>query len=952
MARAPTARFFPLMGYRQHLNHVICIYFMSPTTLIQNIRKRNGNIVPFKRENIEHVIKKAFIQVHGKADEIKISDMAQHVTTHLENIVKKTKEEVPNVEQVQNIVESVLMEEGFFDVAKEYIIYRYEHQKIREQKKQETIEKIEREGLYITKRSGEKQLFSEQKLKTYLTRFITGYEQIIHVDDLVKQCRKELYENIESKGISTSLALTTRSYIEKDPAYAKVAARIITDILYKDVIGEKFDYNNLETLYREAFTKYIVKGVRLGRLDPRMLVFPLEELAQKLVIERDDLFEYIGIQTLCDRYFVRDPKDGKLLETPQFFFMRIAMGHALLEDDDTRAEWTHKFYEISSTLRYMSSTPTLFHAGLTTPQLSSCYLTTVNDDLSHIFKCFGDNAQLSKWSGGLGNDWTNLRGTGAHIKTTAVESQGVIPFLKIANDVTVAINRSGKRRGATCAYLETWHIDIEDFLELKRNTGDERRRTHDMNTANWIPDLFMKRVREDGDWTLFSPNETPDLHHIYGEAFQMQYELYEKRAKEGKIRLYKTIKAKDLWRKMISMLFETGHPWMTWKDPCNVRSPQDHAGVVHSSNLCTEITLNTSAEETAVCNLGSLNMDKLVRDGKLDEGIVRETVAIAMRMLDNVIDINFYPTPEGKISNVRHRPVGLGVRGFQDALYMLDINFTSEECVTFADESMEMIAYYAYLSSSKLAEERGAYQSFRSSKWDRGIMPLDTLDLLEKERGEKIHVNRQHKYNWDVVKDSIKKNGMRNSNCIAVAPNASTATLCDCFPTVEPIYKNLYVKSNMSGEFTVINKFLVNDLKQLGLWNEEMLTQLKYNDGSIQDIAGIPDKLKEKYKEVFEIGPQWLIKAAAHRGKWIDQSQSLNLFYQGTSGKDLSDIYFYAWSLGLKTTYYLRTMAASQVEKSTIGLSLDADSVQAQAASSTAVKACKINDPTCETCES
>ncbi|MBT3418961.1 MAG: ribonucleoside-diphosphate reductase subunit alpha [Candidatus Magasanikbacteria bacterium] len=923
---------------------------MSPTTFLQKIRKRNGAIVDFSSEKVMKAMKKAFLEVRGGVDELKMASMSEHVIRHLEKSFGE--DAVPSVEHVQNTVESVLMEEGYYDVAKAYIIYRYQHEKERAQKKQEVIEKIEQDGLFVTKRNGQRERFSDEKLREYLTRFIGGFENVIDVEMLVKQCRVELFEHITTKEISQALALVTRACIEQDPAYSKVAARIVLDMLYKDAISGELEYERFEEQYRAAFKTYIYKGVELGRLDPRMLVFPLDELAARMDIARDDLFDYIGIQTLCDRYFVRDPNTGQLFETPQFFFMRIAMGHAILEKD--KLETTTKFYEIMSTLRYMSSTPTLFHAGLTNPQLSSCYLTTVEDDLQHIFKCLGDNAQMSKWSGGLGNDWTNLRGTGAQIKTTAVESQGVIPFLKIANDVTVAINRSGKRRGATCAYLETWHIDIEDFIELRRNTGDERRRTHDMNTSNWIPDLFMKRVREDGQWTLFSPDETPDLHHIYGSAFEEQYIRYEQMAKEGRIRLFKTIKAKDLWRKMISMLYETGHPWITFKDPCNVRSPQDHAGVIHSSNLCTEITLNTSSEETAVCNLGSLNLDRLVVNGVLDEGLVKDTVKTAMRMLDNVIDINFYPTKEGKKSNMRHRPVGLGVRGFQDALYLQGINFTSDECVEFADSSMEMISYYTILASSDLARQRGAYRSFRGSKWDRGILPLDTLDLLEKERGEKIHVSRTSRYDWNEVRSSIKKHGMRNSNCIAVAPSASTATLCGCFPTIEPIYKNLYVKSNMSGEFTVINKYLVEDLKKLNLWNAEMVSQLKQHDGSVEHITVIPQNLREKYKEVFEVGPQWLIKAAAHRGKWVDQSQSLNVFYKGSSGKELSDIYFYAWSMGLKTTYYLRTMAASHVEKSTVNLNVAGESNASSRLMATTgpVKACAIDDPTCEACES
>ena len=925
---------------------------MAPNTVIQKIRKRNGAIVDFDQKKIFNVITKAFIEVKGGVNELIIDKISTHIVAHLDKEFGKSG--TPSVENVQNTVEQVLMEEGYFDVAKAYIIYRYEHEKTREVKKQEVIEKIESDSLFITKRNGQRERFSEQKLRDYVNRFTVGHEDVIDVDTIVKQCRAELYDDIKTKEISRSMILVVRSLIERDPAYSKVATRILLDCLYRDILGiDKIDYSRFDQQYRDAFKAYIKKGVEIGRLDPKMLVFDLDALAKMLKPERDDLLEYLGLQTLYDRYLLQDPIKQEILETPQFFWMRIAMGHAIEESD--RQGWVEKFYEVQSTLRYVSSTPTLFHAGMPRPQLSSCYLTTVNDDLMHIFKCIGDNAQMSKWSGGLGNDWTNLRGTGARIITTGVESQGVVPFLKIANDVTVAINRSGKRRGATCAYLETWHIDIEDFLELRKNTGDERRRTHDMNTANWVPDLFMKRVRDDGEWTLFSPDEVSDLHHIYGSAFEEAYIRYEKKAKAGNMRLFKTMKAKDLWRKMISMLFETGHPWITWKDPCNVRSPQDHVGVIHSSNLCTEITLNTSADETAVCNLGSLNLDRLMVNNKLDEPLIKETVSIVMRMLDNVIDINFYPTIEGKNSNMRHRPVGLGVRGYQDALYMQDIEFDSEENVKFADESMEMIAYYAILGSSKLAAERGSYETFRGSKWDRGIMPVDTLDLLEAERGEKIHVERTTKYNWEEVRAHIRKYGMRNSNCLAIAPTATTANISGCLPTIEPIYKNLYVKSNMSGEFTIINKYLVNELKKLNLWNEVMLKQIKEQDGSVAAITAIPEKIRSKYKEVFDVGTQWLIKAAAYRGKWVDQSQSLNIFYRGTSGKDLSDIYFYAWSMGLKTTYYLRTLAASGIEKSSITLQAKAEPGKKPSVKQEpqpVVNACKIDDPTCEACES
>jgi ribonucleoside-diphosphate reductase alpha chain len=569
---------------------------------------------------------------------------------------------------------------------------------------------------------------------------------------------------------------------------------------------------------------------------------------------------------------------------------------------------------------FVPSTPTLFHSGTNHPQLSSCYLNTVEDDLGHIFKVIGDNAQMSKWSGGIGTDFTNLRGIGALIKGTGVESQGIVPFLKVANDTTAAINRSGKRRGAAVVYLETWHIDIEDFLELRKNTGDERRRTHDMNTANWIPDLFMERVRQDGEWTLFSPDETPDLHHIYGQEFNTAYKNYERLADEGKIRLFRRMKAKDLWRKMITMLYETGHPWITFKDPSNIRSPQDHVGVVHNSNLCTEITLNNSAEETAVCNLGSLNLKYFVKDGVFDQELVSRVVPIAIRMLDNVVDINFYPTKEGEVSNKRHRPIGLGIMGYHDALYQLDINFDSDQAVQFADTSMELISYYAILASSQLAQEKGAYETFKGSKWDRGLLPVDTIQLLEQAREMQIPVDRTERLDWSVVRESIKKYGMRNSNTMAIAPTSNLANITDAVPANEPIYKNLYVKSNQAGDFTVINSYLIEDLKKIGLWNPSIADKIKYFDGSIAQIAEIPANLREKYKEVFEIDPKWLIKAAAYRGKWMDQSQSLNIFYRGVSGKEIADVYMYAWEMGVKTTYYLRTLAISQVEKSTVNI--------------------------------
>jgi ribonucleoside-diphosphate reductase alpha chain len=621
------------------------------------------------------------------------------------------------------------------------------------------------------------------------------------------------------------------------------------------------------------------------------------------------------------------------------------MGIALPEKK--REEKAIEFYNIISSLLYIPSTPTLFHSGTHHPQLSSCYLTTVEDDLVHIFKCIGDNAQLSKWSGGLGTDWTNIRGTGALVKSTNVPSQGLIPFLKIADAATAAINRSGRRRGAACAYLETWHYDVEDFLELRKNTGDERRRTHEINTANWIPDLFMKRVRDDGFWTLFSPDETPDLHHLYGRAFEKRYEEYERKSDAGAIKLYKRVKAKDLWRKMLTMLYETGHPWITFKDACNIRSPQDHVGVVHSSNLCTEITLNTSDEETAVCNLGSLNLSRYIDGKSLDTELLQKAVKTAIRMLDNVVDINFYPTGEARRSNLAHRPIGLGIMGLQDALYQLDLRFDSEEAVTFSDEVMEFVSYYAILASSELAREKGQYSSYQGSKWERGIFPLDTLALLEEERGQALEVSRTAKLHWEVVRAHVKTHGMRNSNCMAIAPTATISNIAGCLPSIEPIYKNLYVKSNQSGEFTIINEYLVNDLSRLGLWTKDQIEQLKYYDGDIQYITAIPTELKAKYKETFAIHPEWLLRHAAVRGKWIDQSQSLNIFLNTTSGKFLSEVYMSAWSKGLKTTYYLRTLGASSIEKSTLDIHKHAQPM----VSSPGAQVCVIGDPSCEACQ-
>jgi ribonucleoside-diphosphate reductase alpha chain len=881
---------------------------------ITQIKKRNGQVVDFTPDKISNAISKAYVEVNYKLDTETIKQITESIIADMEAVFA---DRIPGVEDVQNLVEKKLMEHGLFEVAKAYIIYRYEHTKEREEKKQEVLTKIDEGSIMVRKRDGKKEAFSLTKVRACLEKILGEYAGDIDVDVVLKQLRLEMYEDIPTSEIERALIMVLRSFIEKDPAYSYVAARALNNKIYKDVIGaDKVDFKNLEDQMRQAFIDNIHKAVSVGKLDPKMLTYNLEYMASELVLTRDAILTYLAVQTLADRYLVKHPETKQHLETPQMFWMRVAMGVALQEK--AKEAKAVEFYSIISTLHFVPSSPTLFHAGTMRPQLSSCYLTTVEDDLHHIFKSIGDNAQLSKWAGGLGNDWTSLRGTGAYIAGPGIESQGVIPFLKIANDTTVAINRSGRRRGATCAYLETWHYDIEDFLELRKNTGDERRRTHDMNTANWIPDLFMKRVKEDGMWSLFSPDETPELHHIFGREFERRYEQYEQKGLAGELRLFKQMKARDLWKKMLTMLFETGHPWITFKDPSNIRSPQDHVGVVHNSNLCTEITLNTSKEETAVCNLGSVNLARHITKGQLDIQKLQFTVTTAIRMLDNVIDINFYPTVEAKYSNLKHRPIGLGIMGFHDALYQQNINFDSEAMIEFADKSMEAVSYFAIIGSSMLAKERGPYSTYRGSKWDRGIFPIDTIELLEKERGTEIPVPRTQTMDWNVVRQHVKEYGMRNSNCLAIAPTATISNISGAIPSIEPIYKNIYVKSNISGDFVVVNHYLVEELKQRGLWNDDMLAQLKFHDGKVSEIAGVPQDIKDKYKEVFEIDPRWLIRAAAYRGKWIDQSQSLNIFYAGKSGKEINDIYLYAWDMGVKTTYYLRTLAASQVEKSTV----------------------------------
>jgi len=934
--------------------------------------KRTGAVVDFDPARIFRAIQKAVGAVGQRVPDRVIEEIVDTISSEIKN---RFKDFYPNVENIQDMVEKHLVLGQKYEVAKAYILYRADRQKVREDAKLLAIENAKLGKLTVKKRDGRTQLLNVRKIETSLRRAAVALDGIDY-DNLVREVIRNIFDQVDTTNIDKAMVLAAASFIERDPAYSWLAGRLLLQRVYKDTMGRSVQSRELPEMYRKTFIGNILSLVETGHLDRSLADYDLDRLAAALRPERDLQFQFLGLQTLTERYFIRDGE--KSVELPQAFWMRVAMGLAIREEQ--REDWAIEFYELMSQRLFVPSTPTLFHAGTPHPQLSSCYLTTVDDDLKHIFKCLADNSQLSKWSGGIGNDWTNVRATGAAIKSTKVESQGVIPFLKIANDVTNAINRSGKRRGATCAYLETWHYDIEDFLDLRKNTGDERRRTHDMNTANWIPDLFMKRVLANESWTLFSPDETSDLHRLYGKSFEARYHHYEEQAKLGRIRLFKTVLAKSLWRKMLTMLFETGHPWITFKDACNVRSPQDHCGVVHSSNLCTEITLNTSADETAVCNLGSVNLATHIVGKALDEKQIGRTVRTAVRMLDNVIDMNFYPTDEARNSNLRHRPIGLGVMGFQDLLFETDCAFESPAALELADHSQELVAWHAILASADLARERGAYPSFEGSKWHRGILPLDTLDLLEKERGMEIEVARGSSLDWEKVREQIRQHGMRNSNTMAIAPTATIANIAGCFPCIEPIYKNIYVKANISGEFTVVNRFLIDDLKRLGLWSQEMLEKLKYYDGNVALITEIPADVKLKYREAFDIDPVWALRLTAARGKWIDQSQSHNVFIKGSSGKQLSEVYTAAWKLGLKTTYYLRTLAVTQIEKATLDASkygftqmreYDAPMAAAKSTAPAAkanqavavnagssyeemtapVPLCRIDDPECEACQ-
>jgi len=935
------------------------------------IIRRNGAVVPFEPAKIAVAMMKAFLAVHGTQGAASAS-VRETVDQLTQAVVRALLRSRPgggtfHIEDVQDQVELGLMRGSHHEVARAYVLYRERRTQERASNKdqQAPAEPV----LHVTD-NGQRVALDTGRLTLLVEAACAGLGQDVLAGPILGETMRNLYDGIPMEEVHKASVLAARTLIEKEPAYTFATARLLMYSIAKEVLGKEATQAEMGQHYLESFSNFLKKGVDNDLLDARLLQFDLDRLAKALKPERDFQFDYLGLQTLYDRYFLHVRKQR--IELPQSFFMRVAMGLSLNEVN--REERAIEFYEVLSSFDFMSSTPTLFNSGTTRPQLSSCYLTTVPDDLDGIYESIKENALLSKFAGGLGNDWTRVRALGSHIKGTNGESQGVVPFLKVVNDTAVAVNQGGKRKGAVCTYLETWHLDIEEFLELRKNTGDDRRRTHDMNTANWIPDLFMRRVMEKGEWTLFSPSNTPDLHDLFGHEFEVAYTAYEAKAKQGLIKPAKTVQATDLWRKMLTMLFETGHPWITFKDACNVRSPQQHSGVVHSSNLCTEITLNTSDSETAVCNLGSVNLVRHLKIGahgqELDHDKLKRTIKTAMRMLDNVIDINYYAVKKARDSNLRHRPVGLGIMAFQDSLYELQIPYASQEAVEFADRSMEAICYYAYWASTELSRERGRYSTYKGSLWDQGILPLDTLHLLEKSRGGYIEVDRSSTLDWEALRKKIATDGMRNSNCVAIAPTATISNIVGVDASIEPCFGNLSVKSNLSGEFTIINAYLVRDLKRLGLWDDVMVMDLKHFEGSLRPIDRVPQALKEMYATAFEVETQWLVEAAARRQKWIDQAQSLNIYMAGASGKKLDDTYKLAWLRGLKTTYYLRTTSATQAEKSTVqagshnavsaggaaGLSAmerAAAAARAQMASTPAtdVKFCGVDDPTCEACQ-
>ncbi|WP_281814481.1 ribonucleoside-diphosphate reductase subunit alpha [Limnohabitans sp. MORI2] len=945
----------------------------NPTMLTHyQIIRRNGAVVPFEPAKIAVAMMKAFLAVHGTqgAASASVREMVEALT---QGVVRALMRSRPgggtfHIEDVQDQVELGLMRGGHHEIARAYVLYRERRNQERAHIKEEQTPAAP--ALHVID-NGQRVALDLNHLQRLIQDSCAGLGADVKPDPILAETMRNLYDGVPMDEVYKAAILATRTLIEKDPDYTYATARLLMHTIVKEVLGKEVVHADMAQHYAEYFPQFIKKGVENELLDHAMLQFDLNRLGAALKADRDLKFDYLGLQTLYDRYFLHVRKTR--IELPQAFFMRVAMGLALNEVD--REARAIEFYEVLSSFDFMSSTPTLFNSGTLRSQLSSCYLSTVPDHLDGIYELIKENALLSKFAGGLGNDWTRVRALGSHIKGTNGESQGVVPFLKVVNDTAVAVNQGGKRKGAVCTYLETWHLDIEEFLELRKNTGDDRRRTHDMNTANWIPDLFMRRVMEKGEWTLFSPSDVPDLHDLFGADFEKAYVAYEAKAKRGEIKPCKTVQATDMWRKMLTMLFETGHPWITFKDPCNVRSPQQHVGVVHSSNLCTEITLNTSDTETAVCNLGSVNLSQHLKDGpngkELDHDKLKRTIAVAMRMLDNVIDINYYAVKKARDSNLRHRPVGMGIMAFQDSLYEMRVPYASQEAVEFADRSMEAVCYYAYWASSELAKERGQYASYKGSLWDKGILPIDSLDLLSQARGGYLEVDRSKTMDWDALRAKIAKDGMRNSNCVAIAPTATISNIIGVDASIEPCFGNLSVKSNLSGEFTIINSYLVRDLKRLGLWDDVMVMDLKHFDGSLRPIDRVPQEIKALYATAFEVEPQWLVEAASRRQKWIDQAQSLNIYMAGASGKKLDETYKLAWLRGLKTTYYLRTSSAQQVEKSTVqagshnavsagpaagGMSaLEAAAAAAQAQMNaipaTDIKFCGVDDPTCESCQ-
>ena len=934
------------------------------------IIRRNGAVVPFEAPKIAIALMKAFLAVHGTqgAASASVREVVDALTQGVTRALMRSRPGggTFHIEDVQDQVELGLMRGGHHEVARAYVLYR-------ERRAQERANQVQQQApaapaLHVLE-NGQRVALDPRRLQSLIESACVGLGQDVKADPIVAETMRNLYDGVPMDEVYKASILAARTLIEKDPDYTYATARLLLHTIVREVLGRDVTQDQMAQAYTEYFPQFIQKGVDNELLDPRLLKFNLPRLAAALKPQRDLQFDYLGLQTLYDRYFLHVRKTR--IELPQAFFMRVAMGLSLNEaDPETRAI---EFYEVLSSFDFMSSTPTLFNSGTLRSQLSSCYLTTVPDDLDGIYESIKENALLSKFAGGLGNDWTRVRALGSHIKGTNGESQGVVPFLKVVNDTAVAVNQGGKRKGAVCTYLETWHLDIEEFLELRKNTGDDRRRTHDMNTANWIPDLFMRRVMEKGTWTLFSPSNVPDLHDLFGAEFEKAYVAYEAKAASGELKPSKTVQATDLWRKILTMLFETGHPWITFKDACNVRSPQQHAGVVHSSNLCTEITLNTSDTETAVCNLGSVNLRQHLKNGQIDHEKLKKTITVAMRMLDNVIDINYYAVKKARDSNLRHRPVGLGVMAFQDSLYELRIPYASQEAVEFADRSMEAICYYAYWASTELAKERGQYSSYKGSLWDRGILPFDTLDMLAQARGGYVEVDRSSTLDWDALRKKIAQDGMRNSNCVAIAPTATISNIIGVDASIEPSFGNLSVKSNLSGEFTVINGGLVRDLKRLGLWDDVMIMDLKHFKGSLHPIDRVPADIKALYSTAFEVEPKWLVEAASRRQKWIDQAQSLNIYMAGASGKKLDDTYKLAWVRGLKTTYYLRTQSATHVEMSTVNtrqlnaVSSGPEGVSAHAAEgpaatlasaapgstvpATDVKFTAIDDVACEACQ-